>query len=563
MQIIGKIIGILSVSILFSVSAVAQPKVAAGGIINAASFAPLGLPNAAIAEGAIFSIFGTNIGPTTAEFGFNYPLPTVTPVGRVSVNITVSGTTTQAVILYSGSTQINAVLPSGTPVGTGTLTVTFNGQTSAGAPIDVVKSNFGTFAVNSAGSGPGIVTYADFSLVTISKAANPGETLILWGTGLGPVTGNEAGGALPGDQPSVPVELYIGAQTAALTYRGRSGCCAGLDQIGFVVPSNADGCAVPIAVKIGDKVSNFTTMSVAKTGRTCTDQATGLTTTDYSKIFGKSDSAVGSVTLSRVTSISPGILGQPASTTVADSGSAGFTRFTFAPGTSFNSAIFNSVSFGACIVSTFAGNIPNPFPGLTFTGLDAGPSIGVSGPAGSRTLNRLAAASSLGFYSAELGPGVPGNYLDQGAYTITGPGGASVGAFTAKLSLPPALVWTNQSSVTTVNRAAGQTVTWTGGDPAGYVNIDGSNFNLSGTTLQPVGAFFHCEARVSDGSFNIPAVVLLSLPAGSGISVGGISIPTGSLSVGASTVPTIFTAPGLDLASASASSSTSKTLSYQ
>ena len=556
-------IGILSMFVVFSVSAVAQPKVATDGIKNAASYAPSGLPNAAIAEGAIFSIFGTNLGPTTAEFGFNYPLPTVTPVGKVSVNVTVNGTTTQAVILYSGNTQINAVLPSGTPVGTGTLTVTSNGQTSATAPIQVVKNNFGTFTVNSAGSGPGIVTYADFSLVTISKAANPGETLILWGTGLGPVTGNEAGSALPGDQPSVPAEVFVGSQTATLTYRGRSGCCAGLDQIGFVVPSNADGCAVPVAVKIGDKVSNFSTMSVAKTGRTCTDQATGLTATDFSKLFGKSDSAIGSVTLSRTTSIDPGILGQPASTKVSDGGTAGFTRFTFAPGTSFSTSIFNSVSFGACLVTTFSGNFVDPFPGLTFTGLDAGPSIGVSGPAGARTLNKIQGASTVGFYSAELGTGVPGNYLDQGAYTITGPGGASVGAFTAKLTLPPALVWTNQSSVTTVNRAAGQTVTWTGGDPAGYVSIDGSNFNTSGSTLQPVGAFFHCEARTSDGSFNVPAVVLLSLPGGGGISVGGFTIPTGSLSVGSSTVPTVFTAPGLDLGYASGSSTTTKTVTYQ
>jgi hypothetical protein len=192
--------------------------------------------------------------------------------------------------------------------------------------------------------------------------------------------------------------------------------------------------------------------------------------------------------------------------------------------------------------------------------LDAGPSIAVSGPAGSRSLTPLQGAG-VGTYSGMLGPGTAGNYLDQGAYTITGPGGANVGAFTAKLNVPQALVWSNQSSVNTVDRAAGQTITWTGGDPSSFVNIDGGNFNLVGSSA--VGASFHCEAPISAGTFTIPAIVLLSLPGGGGTSVGGITIPTGSLSVGASTVPTTFTAPGLDLGYVSASSSTSKSVTYQ
>lgn len=546
--------------VFLAASAMAQPRVATGGIKNAASFASQGLPNAPIAEGAIFSIFGTNLGPDTAEFGFNYPLPTVTPAGKVSVSVTVGGTTTQAIILYSGKTQINAVLPSSTPVGTGTVTVTVNGQASPSTPIEVVKSNFGTFSVNSAGSAPGIVTFADFSLVTISKAANPGETLILWGTGLGPVSGNEGGSALPGDQPGIPVELYVGSQTAALTYRGRSGCCSGLDQIGFVVPPGVEGCSVPIAVKIGDKVSNFTTFSVARTGRTCSDAATGLNTADYTKIFSQPNVAVGSLSLSRTTSITPGILGTPAGTTVADSGFAGFNRYTFAPGTSFNSATFNSVSIGACTVLTFTDLTASSFPGLTLTGLDAGASIGLSGPSGSRMLTRLQGAG-VGLYSTKLGDGTSGNYLDPGSYTFTGPGGADVGAFTAELNLPSSLVWTNQSAVTTVNRAAGQTVTWTGGDPNSFVSIDGANFILSGSSA--IGASFHCQAPTSAGTFTVPPVVLLSLPGGGGTSVGGITIPGGSLSVGASSALSSFTALGLDIGFVSAVSSTSKTLAYQ
>src|SRR5438477_13153494 len=104
-----KTISLVSGVILLAASAIAQPRIRAGGVKNAASYAAQGLPNAAIAQGSIFSVFGDNLGPDTAEFGFNYPLPTVTPVGKVSVTATVGGTATQAIILYSGKTQINAV----------------------------------------------------------------------------------------------------------------------------------------------------------------------------------------------------------------------------------------------------------------------------------------------------------------------------------------------------------------------------------------------------------------------------------------------------------------------
>lgn len=318
---------------------------------------------------------------------------------------------------------------------------------------------------------------------------------------------------------------------------------------------------MPVAARIGDVVSNFVTMSIARTGRTCSDPVNGLTSTDLTNIFSKSNVVVGSVSLSRTTSISPGVPGiLPASTTTTDSGFAGFERFTFTPGAGINPSIFNSVSFGGCVVTTFSGQ-PVPFTGFTYVGLDAGPAINIAGPSGNRTLTPQAAIGK-GFYSnSKLGDGTPGNYLDPGLYTITGTGGADVNAFTGKLNLPQSLVWTNQSSITTVNRSAGQTVTWTGGDPTGFVTIDGANVNLVGSTA--VGASFHCEARVSDGSFTVPAVVLLSLPGGGGTSVGGVTIPTGSLSVGASTASTTFTATGLDLGILSATSSTSKTVNYQ
>ena len=108
-----------------------------------------------------------------------------TTLGGSSVSVTVGSTTVPAFLYFASAGQINAVLPSTTPTGTGTITVTYNNQTSATAPITVVASSFGAFSVNEAGSGPGIITDANYVVNSLTHTAKPGQALILWGTGLG------------------------------------------------------------------------------------------------------------------------------------------------------------------------------------------------------------------------------------------------------------------------------------------------------------------------------------------------------------------------------------------
>ena len=55
--------------------AAAQPVVAALGIRNGASYAVPGLPNAAIAQGSIFIVFGQNLGSAKIAQVSSFPLP--------------------------------------------------------------------------------------------------------------------------------------------------------------------------------------------------------------------------------------------------------------------------------------------------------------------------------------------------------------------------------------------------------------------------------------------------------------------------------------------------------
>lgn len=234
--------------------------------------------NAPLAQGAIFVIKGSGLGPATisvASAAFES-----TTLSGTSVAVTVGATTVNALMYYTSASQVAALLPSNTPTGAGSFTVTYNGQTSAPVSHGVVANNLGVFTIDSSGQGPGIVTFPDYSLVSAAKAtpcggpntacgaANPGDTLILWATGLGPVSGSDASGAGLGQpMPDIPLPLWLGGVQAPVVYQGRSGCCVGEDQIVFTVPNNVPtGCAVPLVVQIGtttNTISNSTVMPVA------------------------------------------------------------------------------------------------------------------------------------------------------------------------------------------------------------------------------------------------------------------------------------------------------------
>ena len=198
-------------ALLLSAAAGLEAQATLNAAVNAASYLNPSLPNGNLAEGAVFVAFGTGMGPAKlAEIG-GFPLPTT--LAGTSVSATVGGTTVQCIMLYTSATQVAAVLPSSTPVGSGTMVLTYNGASSAPLNITVVEHDFGIFAVNEGGSGPGVLTNAITNVVnSLAAAANAGELVDIWGTGLGPVAGNEADGPLPGNIPNLPLQVFVGGQ---------------------------------------------------------------------------------------------------------------------------------------------------------------------------------------------------------------------------------------------------------------------------------------------------------------------------------------------------------------
>ena len=287
--------------LLFASAGTAQQP-AVGGAVNSASFAKSDLPNGSLAQGSIFSVFGSNMGPTALAQSTSFQLPT--ELAGTSVQVTVGGTTVDCIMLWTIAGQLAVILPSNTPLGDGTLTVTFNGQTSAPLPVTVVAHSFGIFALNQGGSGPGVFTDPlivppESNVRTVLNSASPGALIDVWGTGLGAVSGDEAGGPLPGDLAGVDVQVLVGGRPATIVYRGRSGCCAGLDIVRFATPENVDGCYVPVVVVVEGVPSNFTTLPVAQSGAACSSGSGGFTAAELEAAQRNGGLKVGNVSLAR------------------------------------------------------------------------------------------------------------------------------------------------------------------------------------------------------------------------------------------------------------------------
>ena len=419
--ITATVAGLTSVSFSATVTAGTLPLITS--VENAASSNAPGLPNAAIAQGAIFNMYGFNMGRSTLVVSSS-PFQS-TNLSGTSASITINGQTVAVLMYYTSATQVSGLLPSNTPVGTGTITVTYNGNAGMPAPITVVQNNLGIFTVTQDGAGVGIVTYADYSVVsdlpasncggpfTTCGAANPGDVLILWATGLGPVSAPDSSGPQSGNMPNIPLSLWLGGVQGTVTYQGRSGCCIGEDEIVFTVPANAPtGCAVPLLIQIGNQISNNVVIPVANGSRTCTPTQPTLAGNVFQQLT-TSSSAVGLGDL--VLQRQPANCGTPpCQPPYQDQSKADFASVTIpAADQPFVISYLDVDPIGTCLVT----NKANPVTPYTLVnGLDAG-TITLTGPKGSMPLTETAGSPTQ--YLANLGPG---NYLAAGNYTFSSTG---------------------------------------------------------------------------------------------------------------------------------------------
>ena len=540
----------------------AQPRITE--LVNGASYIPTGLPGSGVAQGAIAVLKGSNLGP--AEL-IQSGIPRPTTLGGTSIRISVGGTEVSALMVYSSAAQLAFVLPSNTPLGNAVARVTYNGQTSDPYGFTVVRNGPGLFTLNSGGTGPAVLTNPNFEVLTYTNAAREGEVIIAWATGVTGITTSDADPA-PAFDPPIPVEVFIGGRTANVRYRGRAPGYTGLDQIVFDIPQGVRGCGVSFAMRVGGNLSNFTTIPVAGPNtRVCSDP-NGYPEGTLSNIPA-GGLRIGAIELAR-TSTKISAAGLTLDST-ADVGAGTFVRFD--ANSLIRSRGMDSISYGSCTVFTFRGESNTPDP-IQPQGLDAGPQLTVTNNSGSKTMQRGQGGSYSGDFGTSIGglpnlpgglpniPGLPGGgapaFLDPGTYTVTGPGGADVGPFTARVTIPQGFVWTNQDATTSVPRGGqGLTVNWNGGNATDYVTVVGLSYRRN----PAVGAMFLCSAQNSAKTLRVPPEVLSALPPSETIE----GTPTGFLTVSNSSAVDTgrFNANGLDLGFLGYSTSIAKNVAFE
>lgn len=507
----------------------AQPTVE-GPVLNVASYTLPGYPAFGVAQGSMFVVFGRNMGPRGIYQANSWPLPT--DLLSTSLKVTVGGVTVDAIMVYTSATQLAAILPSRTPVGDGTIVVYYSGVVGPTAPIRVVPAAFGIVTLNSQGNGPAVIQMvrgATRPVNTMLESAHPGELVSLWGSGLGAVSGDEAKSPLPGDLDSA-IEIYVGGQPAKVFYRGRSGCCAGVDEVYFYVPEGVAGCYVPLVVKSGQGVSNTTTMSISESGSYCDDPA-GFSAADYKRMYLGEKLSAGWIELNRRGMfVSQTVEAPLTSETVL----ANFNRFDGDRIIRYNApARFNV--FGSCVVDAVrVTDLPSP-PMYQPDTLDAGPALNVKNPGGAmKEVKAVGEGSYFAYVGGETNVVSLAPYLFNGTYVVdNGLGAAGVGALLVTQELRSPAAWTNiPSTRISVNRsdAGGYRVTWTGGDASrDFVRITGSSID----TANKVRGTFSCVEHADAGAFTVPAYVLMGLPAndtatGTYLAVGSQPLPSQS-----------------------------------
>lgn len=226
------------------------PVVTAGGVINAASF------DAPVSPGSLVSIFGSNLAPQAANAG-------VIPLPKSLAGVSVQFNGIAAPLLFVSAGQINAQVPwevaANAPA---SVVVNNNGAISAPQSVSVADAAPGIFAVQ----GYAVAILPDSSIAApagsiaqiATRAAAPGDTLLVLATGLGPVnppgvTGNNSLDAL---RTAGTTTASIGGVPAQVAFAGLSPQFVGVDQLNIVVPAGAPpGDAVPLQIQVGARTS--------------------------------------------------------------------------------------------------------------------------------------------------------------------------------------------------------------------------------------------------------------------------------------------------------------------
>jgi uncharacterized protein (TIGR03437 family) len=228
-----------------------RPALAAGGIVNGASFAA-----GPVAPGALVSLFGANFAPGLTQAS-TVPLPSQ----LAGVRVTAAGRPWP--LVFVSPNQINAQVPYNAPPGPLAVTV----STAAGdstATVQIVPAAPGIFLRDGRRA---IAQNQDFRLNDPAAPAPRRSILTVYLTGQGPLDGPlDAGDPAPTTsllRALAPPAATIGGRPANVLFLGLTPGFVGLAQANLEIPADSPaGAAVELTLSLNGQPANAATISI-------------------------------------------------------------------------------------------------------------------------------------------------------------------------------------------------------------------------------------------------------------------------------------------------------------
>ena len=237
---------------------VAVPKsLNEGAAVSHTSFG--GFPS--VAPGTWMEIYGFDLAGTSRQWAYSDFVGGTAPTSLDGVRVVIGGQ--DAFVAYISPGQVNAQAPSNIGLGQQQVTVMDGARTAAVYSVNVNATQPGLFAPLPLKIGErqyvaafisGGYTYAAPSSAipdATSRPARPGETIVLYGIGFGPVTPRADAGQVveQNNTLDLPIQFFFGQTPAVHAYAGLVGI--GLYQFNVLVPNGVSGDAVPLSFALG------------------------------------------------------------------------------------------------------------------------------------------------------------------------------------------------------------------------------------------------------------------------------------------------------------------------
>jgi uncharacterized protein (TIGR03437 family) len=235
-----------------------KPVINQSGVVSASAFGEF----TSVSPGSWIEIYGSNLAVDSrswlaADFsGIN------APTSLDGTSVTIGGQA--AFIDFISPGQVNALVPSNIPTGTQSMTVTVGSLTSPAYNITVNAVQPGFDAppsFNIGGTQYVVALFADGTYVLpegaiaglSSRPAQPGDEIVLYGIGFGPVTPSIPAGQLVQQTNTLASSFGMsigGVPVTNVPYSGLAPSYTGLYQFNIVLPANPGSGAVPLTFTV-------------------------------------------------------------------------------------------------------------------------------------------------------------------------------------------------------------------------------------------------------------------------------------------------------------------------